>query len=236
MLVLVVGVAGAHILRIVLGKLPGSPVAEALRELLWQLDWFGVLAHDLGMQDAGLGNVAAVVVDIGRRWRISEQLVDAAGISPDEMGCGMPMFVIQRAPQHLQQVGSLGPGQTRYVAQVELSDREQRIRLDMTRMSRFEFSEVCPLFGVEEGAAGSVMTKPGRLQQCPASPDIVKGDRQVPVVVLFAADRPLLISRPQQRPADGTLTNSRLTRTGVQADCPTRQRSQLGEHRRDIDR
>lgn len=70
-LVLVVGGVRPPLLpRVLIGPFPVSPVTNALREFLQQLVRCWVLARDLGMQDARLGNVVSIPVDIGGLRRI----------------------------------------------------------------------------------------------------------------------------------------------------------------------
>ncbi|MFD4909114.1 hypothetical protein [Kitasatospora purpeofusca] len=179
------------------------------------------------MQDAGLGNVVAVVLDIGGFRGICEQLADACGVPPDEAGRGKPVVVVERAPQHLQEVRPLGAHESRDVAQVELGDRQQGVRTGLGRMPCLELVEVRALVGVEEVLVGLAGTEPGGFEQRPPAADVVEGDGRLPVVVFLLAGRPFLAGRPQERPADGAVVNGRTARAGVQADSLPGQRRQL---------
>lgn len=143
-------------------------------------------------------------------------------------------MVVERAPQHLQKVGSLGAREPRDVAKVELGDRQQRIRPGVSLMPGLELVQVRAPVRFEEVLAGLARAKPGGFEQRPPLADIVEGDGRLPVVVFLRAGRPFLVRRPQERSADGAVVNGRAARAGVQADGLPGQRSQLREYGRDV--
>ncbi|MFF4652630.1 hypothetical protein [Streptomyces sp. NPDC001380] len=93
----------------------------------------------------------AVVLDVGGLRRVGEQLAGARGVAPDEAGRGKRFaVVVQRTPQHLQEVGSLRAREPGDVAEVELGDRQQGVRPGARRVSGLEPVEVGTLVGGEE--------------------------------------------------------------------------------------
>jgi hypothetical protein len=213
-----------------------SPGVETVSELLREFVRCRVLGDDLGMQDTRLGNVVAVVLDVCGFRGIGEQLADARGVPPDEAGRGKLVVVVKGAPQDLQKVGFLRACESRDVAEVELGDRQQGIRLGVSRMPCLELGEIRALVGVEEVFARLAGAKPGRFKQRPPLADAVEGDRRVRVVVFLCAGRPFLVGRPQEWSADGAVVNGRSARAGVQADSLPGQRRQLREYGRDVNR
>ncbi|ETK34405.1 hypothetical protein MPTA5024_19660 [Microbispora sp. ATCC PTA-5024] len=90
------------------------------------------------MKDAGFGDIVAVGIDIGRLGRTDQRIDDARGVPPRQAGRRQSAFVIEGTPQHLEQICPIGAGQPWDVAQIELRDGQQGIRLAVPGVACFQ--------------------------------------------------------------------------------------------------
>jgi hypothetical protein len=149
----------------------------------------------------------------------------------------VPVGVVHRAPQHLEQVGAVRAGVVRDVPAVELGQWEQGDRVldqvvEVQRIFRVEFGsfldgQECPVRQWFPGVRG-------REDLPPAAQSGRRGQVGRIVRAGVLADRPRLTGRPEQRPANRTVRRGRGAGPGMQAGGSGGVFPQLGEDLGDV--
>jgi hypothetical protein len=146
----------------------------------------------------------------------------------------MPVRVVHRAPQHLEQVAAVRAGVVRNIPAVQLCEGDQwdRILDQLIQIQGLGRVELGPFFDGQEVPACQRLSGVGDGEDlAPAA----HGGRCAQVVWLVCpgvvADWPRLVGRPQQRPTDRAVRNGRSARPGMQAASGGGMSPQLREER-----
>jgi hypothetical protein len=221
--------------------LPIRPIENAPGKRLGQVLRVRILGHSLGAHDAHVRHVLTVTDH--RWWRFSKLCVDLLGSAPakleDRIAGRVRIGVVARAPEDLQEVEAVGPGQAGNVTVVQLRDRDKRLRrvfvvVGMVVTGMFQ-AQLVQAFALDPPVEllTEFLAAVTFAQRLPFRANVVEGF-VVAVLVLEVACWPRLVGGPQQGTADRALVDAGVPEPGMEPHCGLGVRGEFREKREDV--